>query len=77
MALVLEIAFRLVDTASRLISVLEKHGIADDFLINEKLKIEEEKYSVLEGKYKFKEFLDELMLEFARELKNRVEGEVQ
>ncbi len=63
--------FRLIDTASRLISVLEKYGIADEFLINEKSKIEMGKYSVMESEEKFKEFLDELMIDFAEELRNR------
>lgn len=63
--------FRLVDTASRLISVLEKYGIADEFLMNEKSKIEEGKYSVMESEDKFKEFLDDLMMDFAKELRIR------
>ena len=63
--------FRLVDTAERLISILEKYGFADEFLQKQRLKIEEGKYSVMEGEDKFRKFLDELMVEFAKELKKR------
>jgi hypothetical protein len=63
--------FRLVDTASRIISILEKYQMADDFLLKEKSKIEEGKYSVMEGEDTFRGFLDQIMLDFARELKNR------
>ncbi|AGK62008.1 hypothetical protein Asulf_02045 [Archaeoglobus sulfaticallidus PM70-1] len=61
--------FRLVDTASRIISILEKHGIADDFLAEERKKIDEGKYSVMESEEKFKEFLDRIIQDFAEELK--------
>ena len=63
--------FRLIDTAERLISILEKYGFADEFLQKQRLKIEEGKYSVMEGEDKFRKFLDELMVEFAKELKKR------
>ncbi len=63
--------FRIVDSVSRLISILEKHQLADDFLIKERKKIEEGKYSVMDGEEKFKEFLDSLMVDFAEELKRR------
>lgn len=61
--------FRLVDTASRLISILEKHGMADNFLKREREKIDEGKCSVMESEEKFREFLDELILDFTEELK--------
>jgi hypothetical protein len=63
--------FRIIDSVSRLITILEKHQLADDFLIKEKRKIEEGKYSVMDGEEKFKEFLDALMVDFAEELKKR------
>ena len=63
--------FRIIDAVSRLISILEKHQLADEFLIREKEKIEEGKYSVMDGEDKFKEFLDSLMVDFAEELKKR------
>lgn len=61
--------FRLVETASRLIFLLEKHGMADEFLTREREKIETGKDSVMESEEKFIEFLDELILEFTEELK--------
>jgi|Deesub1362A_J573_1020465.scaffolds.fasta_scaffold00459_12 hypothetical protein len=63
--------FRLVDAASRLISILEKYQIADNFLLIERKKIDEGKYSVMEGEEKFREFLDNIILDFAEELKKR------
>ncbi|MBO8182501.1 MAG: hypothetical protein H0Z28_06880 [Archaeoglobus sp.] len=63
--------FRIIDSVSRLISILEKHQLADDFLVREKKKIEEGKYSVMDGEDKFREFLDGLMVDFAEELKKR------
>ncbi len=63
--------FRIVDSISRLITILEKHQLADDFLTREKEKIEEGKYSVMDGEDKFREFLDGLVVDFAEELKRR------
>ena len=63
--------FRIIDSVSRLISILERHKLADEFLKREKEKIEEGKYSVMDGEDKFRRFLDSLMIDFAEELKRR------
>jgi hypothetical protein len=63
--------FRIIDSVSRLISILEKHGLADNFLVKEREKIEEGKYSVMDSEESFKEFLDSLVVDFAKELKRR------
>lgn len=61
--------FRLVDTASRLILILEGQSMADEFLKREREKIDKGKYSVMESEERFREFLDELILDFTEELK--------
>lgn len=61
--------FRLIETASRLILILEKHDMADEFLKKERKKIDEEKHSVMKSEEKFRGFLDKLILEFTEELK--------
>lgn len=63
--------FRIIDAMSRLISILEKHGLADEFLVREREKIEGGKYSVMDSEESFKEFLDSLVIDFAKELKRR------
>jgi hypothetical protein len=63
--------FRIIDAMSRLISILEKHNLADEFLVKEREKIEEGKYSVMDSEEIFKEFLDSLVVDFAKELKGR------
>jgi len=52
--------FRLLDAASRLISILEKYNMADDFLIEERKRIEEGKYSVMDEEEKFREFWEQV-----------------
>jgi hypothetical protein len=61
--------FRLIDGASKLIEILEGEGLADEFLSKLRKKIEDKKYSVMSSKDEFTEFLDDLTLDFANELK--------
>ncbi len=63
--------FRLIDGASRLIGILEGAGIADEFFIGIRKKIDGGKYSVMSDKDKFIKFLDDLTLDFADKLKNK------
>ena len=62
--------FRLIDGASRLIGILEEAGEADEFLVEIKEKIEDNKYSVMSDKKEFIKFLDHLTLDFADKLKS-------
>jgi len=61
--------FRLIDGASKLIEILEGEGLADEFLLKLRKKIEDKKYSVMSSKDEFIEFLGDLTLDFADELK--------
>lgn len=62
--------FRLVDGASRLIEILEGAGIADEFLVEMRGKIDGGKYSVMGDKDEFIKFLDDLTLDFADKLRS-------
>jgi len=62
--------FRLIDGASRLIEILEGAGIADEFLVEMRGKIDGGKYSVMGDKGEFIKFLDDLTLDFADKLKS-------
>jgi hypothetical protein len=62
---------RLIDGASRLIEILEKEGLSDEFLSKIRKKIEEKENSVMTNKDEFIELLDDLTLDFADELKKR------
>jgi len=62
--------FRLIDGASRLIGILEEAGEADEFLVEIKEKIEDNKYSVMSDKKEFIKFLDDLTLDFADKLRS-------
>lgn len=61
--------FRLVDTASRLIEVLEESGIGDEFLSQVRSMIEANKYKVMTDKEGFVAFLDDLALKMVGRLK--------
>jgi len=63
--------FRLIDGASKLIEILEGEGLADEFFLEVKKKIEDKKYSVMSDRNEFVRFLDNLTLNFADELKKR------
>lgn len=58
-----------MDGASRLIEILEGAGVADEFLIEIRKKIDDNKYSVMSDKEEFIKFLDNLILDFADKLK--------
>lgn len=53
--------FRLVDAASRLISILEEEGIVSERLRAMQKKIDAGKYSVMSDVEEFKPFLDSLV----------------
>jgi hypothetical protein len=62
--------FRLVDSLEKIIDLLGKQGVLDDeFLKKEKEKIGEKKLVVVVDRDAFVEFLDELVMDFTRELK--------
>lgn len=61
--------FRLIDSVERIITILEKQGVADDFLKKEKKKIEENKMVVMEDEKAWVELLGELVMDFTKELK--------
>lgn len=62
--------FRLIDGASRLIEILEEADIADEFLVEIRKKIDDNKYSVMGDKDEFIKFLDSLILDFVDKLKS-------
>jgi hypothetical protein len=53
--------FRLVDAASRLISILEEEGVGSDRLQAMRTEIDAGKYSVMSDVKKFESFLDSLV----------------
>lgn len=61
--------FRLVDAASKLIEILEKNGIYDEFLSQVRTIIEDNKYKVMTDKEEFVSFLDDLVLKMVAKLK--------
>jgi hypothetical protein len=62
--------FRLVDSLEKIIDLLGKQGVLDDeFLKKEKEKIGAKKLVVVVDQEAFVEFLDELVIDFTRELK--------
>lgn len=61
--------FRLVDAASRLIEILEKSGICDEFLSHVRSMIEANKYKVMRDRDGFVAFLDDLALKMVGRLK--------
>ncbi|GAH66921.1 unnamed protein product [marine sediment metagenome] len=66
--------FRLIDSAGRIIALLDNEGLANDFLRKERAKIEDNKYLVMQDREKFMEFLDELVMDFTTELKEKKGG---
>ena len=61
--------FRLVDAASKLIEILEKNAIYDEFLSQVRTIIEVNKYKVMTNKEDFVSFLDDLALKMVVKLK--------
>ena len=62
--------FRMIDSLEKIIGLLEKQGQADEFLKVEKEKISERKFVLLTEKDEFLRLLDELVVDFTKELKN-------
>ncbi len=61
--------FRLIDSVERIITLLDNEGLADDFLKKEGAKIEENKLLVVQDGGGFIKFLDELVIDFTKKLK--------
>lgn len=61
--------FRLIDSVERIITLLDNEGLADDFLKRERAKMEENKYLVMQDEKGFTKFLDELVIDFTKKLK--------
>lgn len=61
--------FRLVDAASKLIEILEKNEIYDEFLSQVRTIIKANKYKVMTNKEDFVSFLDDLVLKMVVKLK--------
>jgi len=60
---------RLVDATSKLIEILEKNGIYDEFLSEVRSIIELNKYKLMTNKEEFVSFLDDLALKVVVKLK--------
>lgn len=60
---------RIIDSVRRIIDILETVGIEDDFLEREKRKIEERMNLVMYDEQGFIELLDELVMDFAKKVK--------
>ena len=61
--------FRLVDTAERIITQLDNEGRIDEFLTEEREKIKENKNMMMYDEEGFIRFLDELVIDFSKRLK--------
>jgi hypothetical protein len=62
--------FRLVDSLEKIIDLLGKQGVIDDeFLKKQKENIAEKKLVVMVDRVAFVKFLDELVMDFTREIK--------
>jgi len=59
----------IMDAASKLIEILEKNGIYDEFLSQVRTIIEANKYKVMTDKEEFLAFLDDLVLKMVEKLK--------
>jgi len=62
--------FRLVDSLEKILHILEDQGIADDFMKKEKEKIAEKKLVVITDQEAFVRFLDEIVIDFTKRLKD-------
>ena len=61
--------YRLVDTVERIISQLDNEGRIDEFLTKEREKIRENKNMMMYDEEGFIKFLDELVINFTKKLK--------
>ena len=62
--------FRLIDSLEKIIDLIEKQGLADEFLKVEKEKIATRKFVMITEKDEFLKLMDELVMDFTKELKN-------
>lgn len=62
-------SLRLVDSVSKLIVILEKNNICNEFLSNIKAMIDSNKCSVIKDEEEFLLFLDKLILKLVEKLK--------
>lgn len=60
---------RLLDSMERIITLLDNEGLANDFLRKERAKIEENKYLLMQDEKGFTKFLNELVIDFTKKLK--------
>jgi len=60
---------RLIDAANKLIEILEKNGICDEFLSQVRTIIESNKYKLMADKEEFVSFLDDLVQKMVVKLK--------
>jgi hypothetical protein len=68
--------FRLVDTAGRLLELMEAHGMADPFLIRLRAAVDGERFGS-GGDEQLRAVLNDLCLAYAAELKQRVSNQEQ
>ena len=61
--------FRLVDSLEKIIIILENLGMSDEFMEKEKAKIAEKKLVAITDREAFVKFLDEIVIDFTKELK--------
>lgn len=64
-------AFRLIDAAGRLLAIMETHGLGDDFLSRLKQAIDQQREGSM-GDTEQNEQLDQLIIEIALEMQNRL-----
>lgn len=60
---------RLLDSVERIITLLDNQGLADDFLREKRAEIATSKFLAGQDIEKFIEFMDKLVIDFARKLK--------
>ena len=64
--------FRLIDSLEKIIELLQTHNVLnDEFLRKEKEKIAEKKLVVVTDRDQFVDFLDEVVMDFAKEMKKQ------
>jgi hypothetical protein len=68
--------YRLLDVGGRLLSIIETHGLSDDFLHNLSQEIEEEKAGSMDSDRQ-KATISRLALEYSAELQRRLSIENQ
>jgi hypothetical protein len=64
---------RLVDTASRLIEIMQSEGLSNDHLSSLRQQIDEGKYSAMGDEEEFKSFLESLVLTIVEQIEDQPE----